>query len=209
MTSQEEILNRADCFKLLAACFYEPDKALLLEENVCDNLALLFEKIAPHTTLHSAAQLKAALEKTEDEELRLDYATLFVGPFELAAAPYGSIYLEKNRRIMGESTIDVLRYYQDAGLSVDIKEPPDHIVIELEFLYFLSSKEAAAVTADNGAEAKRYNTLQAQFFTRLMTWIPEFCGQIQSRAATSYYRTLADCLAECYSLCRIIYPKEG
>jgi TorA maturation chaperone TorD len=41
-----------------------------------------------------------------------------VGPFLVPAPPYGSVYLEDNRQLMGDSTIDVRRHYLSLGLDL-------------------------------------------------------------------------------------------
>jgi TorA maturation chaperone TorD len=144
MNDTDKTLQRGDCFKLMAACFYEPDKQLFIEEKLGEKLEQLLDQLAPNC-VPAVRQMKNALKQLEQEQLSIDHAALFVGPFELIAAPYGSVYIEKKRTVMGDSTINVAQFYQDAGLSVDIKEPPDHIAIELEFLHYLCSKEAAAL----------------------------------------------------------------
>jgi TorA maturation chaperone TorD len=204
MTNPEEVLNRGNCFKLLAACFYEPDKELFLEEHLCDNLAMLLQSLSP-AAVTPAKAMKVSLQGTAQEQLSLDHAALFVGPFELIAAPYGSVYLEKNRRIMGDSTIEVQRFYQDAGLSIEMKEPADHIAIELEFMYFLCAKEAAALSEGEEDEASRLRALQAEFFLKMMGWIPQFCELIRAGAGTEYYKALASCLGDFDASCRQVY----
>ncbi len=143
MKDTDKIIQRGDCFKLLAACFYEPDKQLFIEEELGENLEQLLGQLAPQC-LTASRQMKIALNELGQSKLSIDHAALFVGPFELIAAPYGSVYIDKKRTVMGDSSQNVAHCYQDAGVSVDVKEPPDHIAIELEFLHFLCSKEATA-----------------------------------------------------------------
>jgi TorA maturation chaperone TorD len=204
MHNPEEVLNRGNCFKLLAACFYEPDKEMFEEENLCGNLAMLLKPLSPGAAT-AAETMKISLQDTEQDHLSLDYAALFIGPFELIAAPYGSVYLEPNRRIMGDSTIDTQRFYQNAGLALEMKEPADHIAIELEFMYYLCSKEAAALAEGAESEAARFRTLQTDFFEKMMGWIPQFCELIRGGASQQYYKSLASCLDDFYSFCRQFY----
>jgi TorA maturation chaperone TorD len=204
MHNPEEVLTRGNCFKLLAACFCEPDKEMFEEENLCGNLAMLLKPLSPGAAT-AAETMKISLQYTAQERLSLDYAALFIGPFELIAAPYGSVYLEQNRRIMGDSTIDTQRFYQDAGLALEMKEPADHIAIELEFMYYLCSKEAGALSEGAESEAARFRTLQVEFFEKMMGWVPQFCELIRAGAVTQYYKSLATCLDDYYSFCRQLY----
>ena len=74
--------------------------------------------------------MRKALENDRDlEALTIDFARLFVGPYKLLAAPYGSVYLDSGRTTMGDSTLDVKSRYCEAGLNAatNFKEAPDHI----------------------------------------------------------------------------------
>ena len=184
-----------DCCRLLAACFYEPDKPLFLEQKVCSNLAMLLEGIAPEAA-GLARDMSRNLLRLEQEQMLVDYAALFIGPFELPAPPYGSVYLEKNRTIMGDTTLQVLKFYQDAGLQVEEKEPPDHIAIELEFMSFLYGEELQALVREDEAEAGRLRNMRHRFFTTFLnTWAHAFCAAIRSGTGNGFYLALADCLS--------------
>ena len=208
MISWNETSCLSDCYKLLAACFYEPDKNMLIEEKVCENLLILLAQQAPDAC-EAARDMARALSETEQEQLSIDYAALFVGPFELLAAPYGSVYMESGRRVMGESTQGVLQMYQDAGLNVEVKEPPDHIVIELEFLYYLANREAAAMCDGREDDAARYREQQLVFFSKyLQPWVYGFCNAIRSGTANQYYRALADCLFGFMVSCEQVFTRD-
>lgn len=208
MITAEEVLRHGNGFKLLAACFYEPERELLLEEQVCENLRAQLMPLAP-AAASAAEDMKVGLREAEQEQLHVDYAALFVGPFELIAAPYGSVYLEKHRRVMGDTTIDVQRFYQAAGLTLEIQEPPDHIAIELEVMYYLCLKEVQALAEGVKDEASRYRVLQAAFFRDFMGWIPEFSRRIENGAETRFYQALANCLNAFYASCRTEYRTLG
>ena len=203
MENSHEVLNRSDCFRLFSACFYEPDKDLFLEENVCLNLGSLLA--ASPEAVAAAKKMHSALSEVTHHDLILDYAGLFVGPFELLAAPYGSVYLEKNRRLMGDSTIAIQRYYTAEGLKVEVKEPPDHIAVELEFMSFLSQKEAAAIEQKDKTESARLHSLQTDFFNSAMSWLPAFCKNIKGGAQTAYYLSLGECLDHFHTICEQSY----
>ncbi len=207
MKEINETIQRGDCFKLLAACFYEPDRALFIEEKVGGKLGLLFDNLAPNIA-DTARRMQKVIEELDQEKMSIDHATLFVGPFELLAAPYGSVYIEKNRRVMGESSVNAARYYQEADLSVDIKEPPDHIVIELEFMYYLCSKEASAAQNGLSDDVNHFREMQARFYHRAMKpWVGEFCAAIRAGTDNGFYVNLAGCLDSFLSSCENIYSR--
>jgi TorA maturation chaperone TorD len=208
MTDQNEIIARGNCFKLLAACFYEPDKAMFIEHQVCENLQNLSDSLSSDAANH-AGKMDMYLKTLSQEKLSIDHAALFVGPFELLAAPYGSVYTEDTRQVMGKSTIDVLSFYETAGLSVEIQEPPDHIAIELEFMYYLCAKEATAVNDKKSADADGLRKQQIDFyFSALKPWAAKFCEAIRAGIDNGFYINLADCLEHFLASCEQIYSLE-
>jgi TorA maturation chaperone TorD len=195
MTNMDLILQRGDCFKLLAAAFYEPDKNLFLAERLAENLAGLLTACQCPKAATAAAYLRAGLEESTPDELRVEYARLFVGPFALLAPPYGSVYLEQSGRLMGDSTLAVQRLYREAGLVQEIQEAPDHIALELEFLHYLCLKEAEGVAANQPEAAGEYAARQSEFMDRLLRpWLPAFCEKIRRGTENTFYCALADCL---------------
>lgn len=202
-----ETIQRGDCFKLLAACFYEPEKSLFIEEQVASKLALLLDDQYPEAA-RAARDMEAALQGQSQERMSIDHAALFIGPFELLAAPYGSVYIEKKRRVMEDSTLNAARYYQEAGLSVDIKEPADHIVIELEFMYYLCNKEASAEKNGQLEEVQNLRDMQVRFCHYTMKpWVASFCDAIRTGTDNDFYLHLAECLDCFFISCEKTYNK--
>jgi TorA maturation chaperone TorD len=178
--SREEY--RRGCYKVLADCYYLPDEGLL------KTLKSLHRS---KSNLHSDLAGKApALESLEG--LRVDYSKLFVGPYKLLAPPYGSVYLENTTRVMGDSTLDVKNKYAEEGLQVHLKEAPDHIAIELEFMYFLISKEVEVTLNSDAESTAAYLDKQKDFLgTHLSVWVSDLASNITANAETVFYRNLA------------------
>ena len=105
----------------------------------------------------------------------------------MIAAPYGSVYLDENRRTMGDSTARVIQYYIDAGLnpSDDNKEPPDHISTELEFMYYLAFRYLE--TGDSQFLEKKRQFL----LTQMHLWVPKFTRDIVKSQLHPFYHSLA------------------
>jgi len=187
---------RSDTYRLLAAAFYPPDRQFFLEENLCSNLERLFNELCPEAVPHCHA-MAHALQKSTTEELQVEHAALFVGPFELLAPPYGSVYLEGKHTIMGDSTVEIQRLYRQAGLQLKEKEVPDHIALELEFASYLAGK-VHDWQHDNDRDAmEETRKLYKQFVhDTLIRWIPDFCRRIRSETEHTLYNSLASCLEE-------------
>lgn len=188
---------RADCYRLLAACFYYPRKQVLIEEDFFKNLTHTLKRVCATAAVFSE-KMEEEISSSSEEELLVDYAKLFVGPNKLKAPPYGSVYLDKDRKIMGNSTVKVMELYRESGLSMsnDFKELPDHIAVELEFMYYMAFKEAEAVEKSETDTALHMLSMQHEFFGRFLgQWIIPFCEKIKEGADTAFYQSLADCVS--------------
>jgi len=191
-------LMKGECYRFLAACFYQPKKEILCAEHFLPTLIQNLEQVCP-AAAPCAQRMKESLDSYTEEELAVEYASLFVGPFGLKAPPYGSIYLDNGRTVMGPSTMETIRFYEAEGLARDEKfnELPDHIAVELEFMYFLSYRQVEAIQKGDMPLAEGYKQKQEDFFSRFLgKWVQPFCTQIQDGTENSFYTALADCLNE-------------
>lgn len=185
---------REDAYRLLAACFYPPSPELF-EERCLPALADLLEDIAPDAARHARDAAHAG-EQASLESLAVEHARLFIGPFHLVAPPYGSLYLDDAKTVMGESTGKVSAFYGSCGLLLadDFHEMPDHIAVELEFLSFLAHKERESVAAGDRGEASRFAGLQIAFLDRfLLPWLSPFTRSILEGTESPFYRAIARC----------------
>ncbi len=174
---------RAESYRFLAECYYPPDAELLETLNGFEEPAAeLYSEVIEHLP-----------GEDELESLMVDHARLFLGPFQLLAPPYGSVYLENAKRIMGESTVEVRNRYAEEGLEVARKEVADHITVELEFMYFLVVKEVEALRGSDSNRAGAYVQKQQEFLEKYLgCWIREFVARIEKSATTDFYKKLGE-----------------
>lgn len=185
LTDTNKIIGqRADIYKLLSLLYYQP------QEEISDYIKNLKEIISQY--MYSDMELVNKMEKdlegiaTDANHLLVDYAKLFIGPFDVLAAPYGSIYLDNERKVMGDSTMDACKQYAAAGLEIagSFKESPDHIAVELEFLYYLNYRYL-----EKGETL--YLKMQRDFLhTHLGLWIDQFTEAVMKNSQTEFYRNL-------------------
>jgi TorA maturation chaperone TorD len=187
---------RSACYRTLSACFHPPDRDELLRDRTCVALAAALNELYPGTDAAAhAAALQHELTTVDALNLRVDHAALFVGPFMLKAPPYGSVYLEADRALMGKTTVAAAECYARAGLTVTLREPADHIAVELEFMQYLAALAAQAALRDDVERAGQVAGAARQFLTEhLSAWTPAFCTALRRNAETGFYRILADCL---------------
>lgn len=189
--------TKENCFRLLSACFYEPQKNLFLEENLFENLTESLKQVCPEAAVFSH-DMEKGIQGYSEEDLRVEYAKLFVGPFELLAPPYGSVYIDDGGRVMGDSTMQVIEIYQKEGLSKndDFKDLPDHIAVEMEFMSYLIFKERDALISCNPDTAREYANKQKAFLHNIIQpWVSQFCSKIREGTENRYYQSLAGCLS--------------
>ncbi len=177
--------HRGNIYRLLAECYRYPT------EQLGDNLEFLAEETQQLDSglCNWTQEMKRRFDPSASglAQLGVAHAKLFIGPFQLLAAPYGSVYLDENHRAMGSSTMQVIQFYMDAGLhpSTDNKEPPDHISTELEFVYYLVFRYLETGN-------RRYFKDQKTFVLREMShWVPQFVKAIWTADVHPFYNSLA------------------
>ncbi|GIK86336.1 MAG: hypothetical protein BroJett026_18170 [Betaproteobacteria bacterium] len=183
---------RADLARLLSACFYEPGPEFV-EERVFDALRESASMVDAGLA-DAARRVGAAFAASSVDDLLVDYTRLFLGPVDARARPYGSVWLDRRQALMGDSTMDLLRQYREAGFDVDaaFRDLPDHVAVELEFLYLLLYREAeAGMRADGPALAAAVERRLRFLRTHLGAWIAPFAAAVRAGAQTDYYRELA------------------
>ena len=182
--SRDELLaeaeRRGNSYKFLSVCYRLPDEEW--QETM---------KAARNAAMHQSLEELVETTPPGRDELRVDYSKLFVGPFEVLAPPYGSVYMEQHGRAMGESTLDVERRYREEGLDIDLDEPADHVVAELEFMYYHVASEAEAIGNGDLETATACLEKQRSFLeSHLGNWIGEFANNVAENADTEFFSTL-------------------
>jgi len=130
--------NLQKCQEILSGTYFEPFTTLerALEFNPPDVLQRLESELKNFPNADLLFQ-----------HLESDYVRLFISHRDGIAAPlYESCYFGveagDTAPLMGKPALRMKQRFESKGLSVDsnIHEPPDHVAIELEFLYFLLEK---------------------------------------------------------------------
>lgn len=182
---------RQETYKGFAECYYLPDHDLVKKiESMEHQLKMLASEALPYVV-----KMRDEVEEPDClEMLQIEFSKLFIGPYSLLAPPYGSVYLEGERRVMGNSTMDVIARFEDVGLAISdsFKDVPDHIAAELEFMYFLVFKYIEAIKGEAyDVVDKNLNKQRIFLKEHLGIWISDFTQTVSSHAQTDFYRNLA------------------
>ena len=204
--------EQALAYHFLGRCFYEPPRAEWLAAFAGDRLfeAWPFPS-GDDRTPAGLALLTAFCRGWNPEQLGAltwDFNRLFVGPGEMLAAPWESVYRSKTKLTFQESTLQVRELYERFGVQAPAihREPDDHLGLELAFVATLSDLAVRAAAAGDMADLARCFGTQKEFLQdHLLAWAPTCLALVEKHAETDYYRGAAllalGSLAESASLC--------
>lgn len=137
-------------------------------------------------------------EATENlEALTSDYTRLFIGPASLPAAPWESVYQERQRTIMTKTTLDVRSAYRSQGFSPRLYQriPDDHIALELDFLASLAAEAEAAHREGDSESCMSICKASACFIeNHLGTWVDDFACDVREKGNSDFYAAVAEVL---------------
>ncbi|KEY58214.1 Tat proofreading chaperone DmsD [Serratia sp. DD3] len=114
------------------------------------------------------------------ETLEEAYQRLFVGPYALPAPPWGSVYLDKECVLFGDSTLRLRQWLRVQGIEAQRQhnEPEDHIGTLLMMTAWLAEEQ----------QEKRIAALIAQ---HLLPWAPRYLELLQQHAGHPFYQGVA------------------
>ncbi|WP_276915668.1 TorD/DmsD family molecular chaperone [Parvibacter caecicola] len=184
--------GRAQAYRMLASVFFKE-----LDEG---QIASLREAELPSgqsaAMAEAAAEIRRAIRLAPPNVLsllRIDYARIFLaaGVYEGdTAVPYESVFTSEDGLMMQEARDDVLEYYRAEGLEIEasLQTPEDHIAFELEFLALLCDRMAAALEANDGAEAVRLASVQREFAkSHVLNWAGALAKRVDNYAEEAFY----------------------
>jgi len=131
-----------------------------------------------------------ANNEAEFNKLHWDFTKLFVGPFELPAPPWESMYVKHDQMLFQQTTKDVENFYKrfQIGVGENNNEASDHIGLQLDFIYHLTRWTYEVLTTKN--EVNRYLlSEQLRFYKlHLNKFYKQFTNNVIAHAQTDYYR---------------------
>lgn len=124
----------------------------------------------------------AAALSDDDAEAQMcaEYQRLFIGPNALEAPPWGSVYLEEEGTLFGDTTLALRSFLEEQGVSLNtgMHEPDDHIGLLLWAAAWL-------------AEHDRPAAVVMLFDQHLLPWSGRYLERLESAAQLEFYRCVA------------------
>lgn len=173
-----------------------PSSEYLNSEKLDEDIKFIDSTSSKPELLQYIIDIKNEFMSNEQQKLMIEFARLFVGPYHVIAPPYGSYYLE-NGKLMGDTTVQVSRFYDETGLAINesFKDLPDHVVAELEFLIFLIHNEIQFLENNEIDNYLVINKLKSEFFNSYFySWINKFSEIIINNTSLEFYRKVGNYL---------------
>lgn len=189
----DQALARQDLCRFLAGCYYEPGPEFA-EERLFESILSAAQRISPELA-EQAQRLGQAFAATPLQDLLVDYTRLFLGAPQALAKPYASVWLTDEPELMQGSAMELLKLYEQGGFEIDpeFRDLPDHVAVELEFLYLLSYQQNRAVAAADGPALQAVEVLRTAFLIgHLGRWLGPFILAVHDHAECEFYRELAE-----------------
>ncbi len=125
------------------------------------------------------APVAKILRQPSDEALPDAWQRLFIGPWALPAPPWGSVWLDRESVLFGDSTLALRQWMRDNGIAFEMaqNEPEDH---------FGTLLLLAAWLAETGRDAERDQLLA----WHLLPWSSRFLTLFVENAGHPFYRAL-------------------
>ena len=164
--------------RVLGALFYFAPNSTLAEPLVTAFTDGEWVTQWPYEVLH-ANTLSAGFASHAEESLAEAWQRLFIGPDALPSPPWGSVWLDRENVLFGDSTLALRQWMRENQIAFDVQqnEPEDH---------FGTLLMLAAWLVENGRE-EACNQLLAW---HLLPWAPRFLAEFIEKANHPFFIAL-------------------
>lgn len=192
-------LERSRVYGLLAIGLGFPDlesHAGFSDGRLIIEMQQALEVCMPDLADYFSEQISPRLKLTCSFE---DFEALFLTAFEIntpvpSAALYEGVHVQQSNR--PALILELKGFYRNFGLIMDARgnELEDTLTAELEFMHFLSAKQAQAEL--DGLPPNAYQRAQRDFLERhLVAWLPLVRAEVNAKVSTQFFVAMTD-LAE-------------
>jgi DMSO reductase family type II enzyme chaperone len=180
---------RSRTYATFAQLLEYPDQELgeaIRSGTVAETLREVLGAIDP--LLLESADWEALSNAGEGDDLEVEFTRLFdVGAAGPPCPLYGGLYGDARMKTMEEA----VRFYNYFGLTLSEKprELPDHITTQLEFLHFLTFREAEAIAQSEDPDP--YRRAQRDFAMRHPgRWVPKLRERLERENPMPFFAEL-------------------
>ena len=152
---------------------------------------------------------KLSSQELIDNHLNADFTDLSL----LHLTPYESFYVRDDAQIESGGDNPIYEFYEHFNFVVEKDKArvvsPDHIAIEMEFMYMLIEGERKAMENSDAKTAQEFNNMQIDFLEKhLLKFAPLYLINAKNEAKTPFYHDAAETTLE-FLLSDYQYLKEA
>jgi TorA maturation chaperone TorD len=131
---------------------------------------------------------KLSKEDLVNQHLNVDFTEISL----VNLIPYESFYLREDGMIESGGDNPIYKFYEqfDFVVEKDVARvlSPDHIGVELEFMYMLCQAEEKALKEEDTKAALELREIQKSFMeTHILRWVPLYLINVKNEAQTPLY----------------------
>jgi len=212
MQNQENIdwhMARSHVYGLFGSLLSDQPTVETIEPLMCPEAVDYFE------TMFTAPDIGTRFKRLVDqyysgkisvEQVALDFEGLMRVPGAAYTYPFESTYRARRKGeksvkwggLCGSQARDAERFYHSEGLEprYDRIDFADHIGAELAFMSHMCRKTAEAMQTEQMGVSEHLQAKQQEFaHNHLLTWVADFSAELKAKAATPFFRVVADLLA--------------
>jgi len=185
----EDIEKRADMYALLSRLLLqETDEESLNFLKNSESLNQLFPNLKDW-------ELWDQLDNRElaNKHLNVDFTNISL----LHLVPYETFYTRDDQMVETGGANPATNYYHEYGFKVEFETArvvsPDHIGVELEFMYKLATAQIEAIKSEDSKSADKMLKVQNRFLQdHILNWIALYLINVKYEARTPFYHDLAE-----------------
>lgn len=190
-TAEERALARATMYRLLAAAFSYPTTDNVTEIRKALDVAEVAAALIDRRTAEATAALGASTADTTQPEFEAAYQRSFTLSYSEDCPLYETAFSSRHIFQQTQHQADIAGFYRAFGVDPNA-ERPDHIAVELEFLYLLAVKEAWARDGDEPDHVAVCRQAQRTFLRdHLARWAPVIAGRVAIAGRGTAYEAAA------------------
>ena len=205
-------VSRSTTYRLLSHVFRDPTPGFFEEFRNGDFLSELWDNLSDLSYMLPYLQgrvdfidkIERQLQQLTYEEFATEYARVFAAgvPVPLCSPFEGLQEQNFDREAL---LLQVSAFYRQFGLDIHGRngssKPADHLSTELEFLHYLTFKEAQATSTRAGDLLRGYILAQRDFLqNHLIHWVPGFCHKLRTNCKIPFFGDLTTLAADFVAL---------
>jgi TorA maturation chaperone TorD len=195
----KRLLVLSQAYQFLSSSLFEPNEQhleLLNDQEYMDEVGSCLVETGANKLSESFDHVKKGLQHSTLDTLLDEYRNIFGSTTVATDCPPYEMYFSGSHIFQQTQDLaDISGFYRAFGLEVlkdDTANRWDHVAVELEFLHFLTYKQAYAIENHGDEEQESCLTAKKKFLNaHIGRWIKAFSRAVESKSPSGFYRKAA------------------